>query len=155
MVMYQNIRCMDNGQINKLANRKDLFIYCWLIAQSTAQGHLGAFHKFKFCTQLEYNTKQAHYINVKHTNMYRSRKKKKGQIKLGVPLTILVWRFNTRLKKLLKNPIHIHFSKDSHLFKLQKGTNFIHNCKNKMCRFYTQIILKHLQQSSCIKHFYL
>ena len=46
-----------------------LFIYCWLIAQSTAQGHLTAFHKFKFHTQVQYNTKHAHYINVKHTNI--------------------------------------------------------------------------------------
>ena len=46
-----------------------VFIYCWLIAQSTAQGHLRAFDKFKFCTQVEYNTKHAHYINVKHANI--------------------------------------------------------------------------------------
>ena len=31
-----------------------IIIYCWLIAQSTAQSHLGAFHKFKFCKQVEY-----------------------------------------------------------------------------------------------------
>ena len=50
-----------------------LFIYCWLIviAQSTAQGHLRAFHKFKFCIQVKYNTKHAHYINVKHINIIR------------------------------------------------------------------------------------
>ena len=48
-----------------------LFIYCWLIAQSTAQGHLWAFYKFKFRTHVEYNTKHAHYINVKHTNLIR------------------------------------------------------------------------------------
>ena len=33
-----------------------IIIYCWLIkviAQSTAQGHLRAFHKFKFRTQVE------------------------------------------------------------------------------------------------------
>ena len=44
-----------------------------LLAQSTAQGHLGAFHKCKFSTQVEYNTKHAHYMNVKlkHTNIIR------------------------------------------------------------------------------------
>ena len=47
-------------------NQRFFYIYCWLIAQSTAQGHLRAFHKFKFCTQVEYNTKHAHYTNVKH-----------------------------------------------------------------------------------------
>ena len=46
-------------------------MYCWLIALSTAQGQLRAFHKFKFCTQVEYNTKHAHYINIKHTNIIR------------------------------------------------------------------------------------
>ena len=48
-----------------------LFIYCWLIAQSVAQSHHRAFHKFLFCTQVEYNTKHAHYINVNHTNIIR------------------------------------------------------------------------------------
>ena len=46
-----------------------IIIYCWLIAQSTAQGHRRAFHKFKFCTKVEYNTKHAHYIKLKHTNI--------------------------------------------------------------------------------------
>ena len=50
------------------ANRQDYYYHLLLaykvIAQSTAQGHLRAFHKFKFCTQVEYNTKHAHYINV-------------------------------------------------------------------------------------------
>ena len=36
-----------------------------VIAQSTAQGHLRPFQKFKFRTQFEYNTKHAHYINFK------------------------------------------------------------------------------------------
>ena len=43
-----------------------IIIYCWLTAQSTAQGHLRVFHKFKFHTQVDYNTKHAHYTNVKH-----------------------------------------------------------------------------------------
>ena len=67
----------------KLKNGKEelllFIIYCWLvvivivivIAQSTAQGHPRAFHKFTFRTQVEYNTKHAHYINVKHTNIIR------------------------------------------------------------------------------------
>ena len=36
---------------------------------STAQVHLRAFHKFKFRAPVEHNTKHAHYINVKHTNI--------------------------------------------------------------------------------------
>ena len=36
----------DTGSyIFKERKRDSLFIYCWLIAQSTAQGHLRAFHK--------------------------------------------------------------------------------------------------------------
>ena len=60
---------------------KDLFIYCWLIAQSSAQTHLRAFHKFKFRTQVEYNTKHAHYINAKH-KIYRrkERKEERGKV---------------------------------------------------------------------------
>ena len=45
------------------------FICCWLIARSTAQGHLRAVHKFKFRTQVEYNTKHAHDMKAKHTNI--------------------------------------------------------------------------------------
>ena len=41
-----------------------LLIYCWLIAKSTAQGHLRAFHKFKFHTQIEYKTIQN--MHIKH-----------------------------------------------------------------------------------------
>ena len=29
-----------------------MYMYCWLIAQSTAQGHLRAFHKFNFAHKL-------------------------------------------------------------------------------------------------------
>ena len=49
-----------------------LFIYL-LLAYSPVNrsGHLRAFYKFKFRTQVEYNTKQAHYINVKDTNISR------------------------------------------------------------------------------------
>ena len=36
-----------------------LLAYSIHIAQSTTQGH----------TQVEYNTKHAHYINIKHTNI--------------------------------------------------------------------------------------
>ena len=48
-----------------------IIMYCWLTAQLTAQGHLRAFHKFKFRTQVGYNTKYAHYIHVNHTNIIR------------------------------------------------------------------------------------
>ena len=45
-----------------------IIIFYWrLIAPPTTQGHLRAFHKFKSHTSwLEYNTKHAHYINIKH-----------------------------------------------------------------------------------------
>ena len=52
-----------------LTNNTLIIIYCWVTAQSTAQGHLRAFHNFKFRIQVEYNTKHAHYTNVKHTNI--------------------------------------------------------------------------------------
>ena len=55
----------------KMRKRIIIIIYCWLIARSTAQGHLRAFHKLKFRTQVEYNTKHAHYIHIKHTNIIR------------------------------------------------------------------------------------
>ena len=55
--------------------RHNIIIYylllAYVIAQSTAQGHLRAFHKFKFRTQVEHNTKHAHHINAKHTNTIR------------------------------------------------------------------------------------
>ena len=35
---------------------KIIIIYCWLIAQSTAQGHLRAFHKYKEAEEIHYYT---------------------------------------------------------------------------------------------------
>ena len=48
-----------------------IIIYCWLIAQSPARGRLRAFSQVKFRTQIEYNTKHAYDIHVKHTNIIR------------------------------------------------------------------------------------
>ena len=57
--------------ISSSSSSMNIIIYCWLIAQSTVQGHLRAFHTFKFRTQVEYNTKHAHDIHEKHTNIIR------------------------------------------------------------------------------------
>ena len=78
-ILKRSIKTTNNNTAYKITHphtpthttQHNLFIYCWLIAQSSAQGHLRAFHKFKFRTQVEYNTKHAHYINVKHTNIIR------------------------------------------------------------------------------------
>ena len=50
-----------------------LMIYLFLASSpvNSAQGHLRAFHKFKFRTQIEYSTKHAHYTHAKHTNVIR------------------------------------------------------------------------------------
>ena len=60
---------------SRQTGKTDSYCYYYLvlaytvIAQSTAQGHLRASFTSSNFAQVEYNTKHAHNINVKHTNM--------------------------------------------------------------------------------------
>ena len=50
-----------------MQSRIYLFIYLCIVWR-LVQGHLRAFHEIKF-TQVEYNTKQAYFTNVKYMNI--------------------------------------------------------------------------------------
>ena len=57
---------------NKCTKKADYYYHLLLASsQVNRSGSPQAFHKFKFRTQVEYNSKHAYYINVKHTDIIR------------------------------------------------------------------------------------